>query len=163
MIHRCTLARKTQGMKSICWHMGNNIQWDEGWRDIQKSRKNAERCRVEREEGIRDARGNLDIFLARDAEHSTQVFPRTRAAGMAGGRRCWWRRHGLLLQELLQNEVRENGKTSEVLNKYFLNGITGENAKIRMSDKGFLSNLPRLSSGFLGETLSVARTTSWAI
>lgn len=63
----------------------------------------------------------------------------------------------------MQNEVRENGKTSEVLNKYFLNGITGENTKIRMSDKGFLSNLPGLSSGFLGEMLSVTHTTSWAI
>lgn len=38
-----------------------------------------------------------------------------------------------------------------------------ENAKIRMSDKGFLSNLPRISSGFLREKLSVTRVTSRAI
>lgn len=63
----------------------------------------------------------------------------------------------------MQDEVRENGKTSEVLNKYFLNGITRENTKIRMSDKGFLSNLLRISSGFLREKLSVTRMTSWAI
>lgn len=38
----------------------------------------------------------------------------------------------------MQNEAGENGKTSEVLNKYFLDGITRENTKIRLSDKGFL-------------------------
>lgn len=60
----------------------------------------------------------------------------------------------------MQNEVGENGKTSEVLNKYFLNVITRENTKIRMSDKGFLSNLPRVSLGFLREELSVIHMTS---
>lgn len=63
----------------------------------------------------------------------------------------------------MQDEVGENGKTSEVLNKYFLNGITRENTKIRMSDKGFLSNLLRISSGFLREKLSVTRVTPWTI
>lgn len=63
----------------------------------------------------------------------------------------------------MQDEVGENGKTSEVLNKYFLNGITRENTKIRMSDKGFLSNLLRISSGFLREKLSVTHLTSRAI
>lgn len=63
----------------------------------------------------------------------------------------------------MQDEVGENGKTSEVLNKYFLNGITRENTKIRMSDKGFLSNLLRISSGFLREELSVTHMTPRAI
>lgn len=62
----------------------------------------------------------------------------------------------------MQNEVGENGKTSEVLNKYFLNVITRENTKSRMSDKGFLSNLPRVSLGLLREELSVTSMTSQA-
>lgn len=63
----------------------------------------------------------------------------------------------------MQNEAGENDKTSEVLNKYFLDGITRENTKIRLSDKGLLSNLPRISSGVLREKLSVTHMTSRAI
>lgn len=147
-------------MKNVHLHIGNSVwkranETREG-RTYRSLRKNSRRRRMEIKEGISDARWNSDIFLAQDAEHSTQVFPRTRTAW------GWWRRHGLL-RELLQDEVGENGKTSEVLNKYFLNGITRENTKIRMSDKGFLSNLLRISSGFLREKLSVTRMTSRAI
>lgn len=38
-----------------------------------------------------------------------------------------------------------------------------ENTKIRMSDKGFLSNLPRISLGFPRKKLSVTHMTSQAI
>lgn len=72
-------------MKNLHLQVGNGIRNRRNeTREDGTSRslgKNAGRCSLVIKEGISDARCNSDIFLAQDAEHSTQVFPRTRRAG----------------------------------------------------------------------------------
>lgn len=98
-------------MHNVHLHMGNNI-WKRHNESREDGTQNAGRCRMEIKEGISDARWNSDIFLAADAEHSTQVFPRTRTAGgwakEEEGREG--KRGVQLLQALLQNEARRMAK-----------------------------------------------------
>lgn len=82
MLHHPALARKRKAWKVSLAHGQQYLmrRGETGHTELPE-KKNTGRRYVAIEEGISDARGNLDIFLARDAEHGTQVFPRTRAAG----------------------------------------------------------------------------------